>query len=702
MKNRNIPYYAAALLMAAGLSTSMVSCVDTDEPESIALLRQAKANEVNAKASLLNAQASEVLANIDINKSAAALSDKAQELKNAYQELVNAKKKADDAVANAKSQLELDSLNAKKDSLLLVAQLNVAKQVQEAKAALEVAKIKAQTDVIKKQNDILIETKKIAVALAKFNANGDNNELKNAATAYKTALDDEAAALKDLNNAYKAFCLNKGDIEDAIEEATDKVETATANKADFEAKVKANELGDWLDEYYVLQEKIDKNEPTLNSLEYQKLEKEQKRDAIYTAPKDGESNEDQAKAAAYNANLLIGNKTLESLIDLSTLKFEAKEDSLKYNGTEKLTNSNAKDQIEKDYENLSNQLTAIISDLKQKIEQVAYLAEQVSKSDYDAAKETLTKDKGAEYKAWQTAVTAYNDNKADRSKTGQEYQDLVSTCNDFFSDGTKYLDFVLNTNKIPTYEEVLAYFGNDKKKADDFYYDCGSVFANANIAIKNYEGKNDYAEALESATNLKKAIDGCDFGASAIADAIAADEALKTEEYNKLQEEIDELDEQIKNNSTDDWKALQDKILGFKLTAELYTKDDEDNWKDKLATATFDDGTLSADKFKEAYDYTVAQFDADIELYTEAKAALEEILKAFEAKEKEGKDVDFGNGCELLELFFDDDATNDKNEWLGLIKDLEDKQVEYAKKEAAKEEKEADYNLLVEAYADKK
>lgn len=57
MKNRNIPYYVAALMLAAGVSTSFVSCVDTDEPETVTKLRQAAIEKIQADADLQKAYA---------------------------------------------------------------------------------------------------------------------------------------------------------------------------------------------------------------------------------------------------------------------------------------------------------------------------------------------------------------------------------------------------------------------------------------------------------------------------------------------------------------------------------------------------------------------------------------------------------------------------------------------------------------------
>jgi chromosome segregation ATPase len=57
MKNRNIPYYMAVLALAAGMSTSFVSCVDTDEPETVTKLRQEAIAKLQADADFVKAEA---------------------------------------------------------------------------------------------------------------------------------------------------------------------------------------------------------------------------------------------------------------------------------------------------------------------------------------------------------------------------------------------------------------------------------------------------------------------------------------------------------------------------------------------------------------------------------------------------------------------------------------------------------------------
>ena len=96
MKNRNIPYYVAALMLAAGVSTSFVSCVDTDEPDSIVTLRNAKAEEVKAQAEVQKALAAYQNAQTELKlaeKAEKAAKAKSAEVEASLKELELAKQK---------------------------------------------------------------------------------------------------------------------------------------------------------------------------------------------------------------------------------------------------------------------------------------------------------------------------------------------------------------------------------------------------------------------------------------------------------------------------------------------------------------------------------------------------------------------------------------------------------------------------------
>lgn len=731
MKNRNIPYYAAALLMAAGLSTSMVSCVDTDEPESIALLRQAKANEVNAKASLINAQASQVLSNIDLEKATRAITDqglvlenKKAEIENAKNELTNAKTKLENALKAAKDSIELDSLKAQKLWKEKIAVANAEAQYEAANAALEKAKTKALVDIEGAKNDLLKKQKEIAVELAKINKWGLKDELKDAAQALADSTADEAKKLKALQNAVKNFLTNREDIEDELDDANEIVETLKANKADFEAAIAQNDLADWLKKYWELQDIIDKNEPTQHNLEYQIEQKNDELNAVYDEA--WKTNLSELAITQYDEKIEIGSEELESLLDVdatSNLKIEDgklqyKKDEITLTYAYKDESSTpdsliAKDELKDDYKILSGQLTTIISDLKQNIEKVDFDANKFGKTATDAAKEALDPKKGTEYKAWEAAKTAYN--KADdKTYTGAAYVDLAKACNDFFGytadpsdpdDEDEYLDFIINTS-LPTYDEVVKLFGGDTDEADNFYYYCGSVFADANYVLATNAELNKYELSLEAAQKLKKTLDECDFGDAELEEAEAADEALWTEDAQKIKDEIDALQDQLDKltPTVQNAQDLQKTILGFAIKANLAfmndngTPEDDDDYVD-FADYTFDGGTADPDvtdkKFKEAYDFTVKTYQEDIEVAEEYAAALKELLDDFDKKGKEGNDIDFENGCDDIEDFF---TTMTSKKWSDMIKTVTDAQEEYDDAKNATKKAQDAYDLLKSVY----
>jgi L-lysine 2,3-aminomutase len=125
MKNRNIPYYMAVLALAAGMSTSFVSCVDTEEPDSIVTLRNAKAEEIKAEAKV-----QEALAGLKDAEAAYKKAEERAKIADAVTtELAN-------KLTEAKNNLEIAKLTAKND-------IEISTAKEEAQAALDEAKNKA-------------------------------------------------------------------------------------------------------------------------------------------------------------------------------------------------------------------------------------------------------------------------------------------------------------------------------------------------------------------------------------------------------------------------------------------------------------------------------------------------------------------------------------------------------------------------------
>jgi hypothetical protein len=184
MKNRNIPYYMAVLALAAGMSTSFVSCVDTDEPETVTKLRQEAINKLAADTDLQKALAEVQRAEAAYKNAQAATENanaKAKELANAKTEKTNDAVAAKEiAEANKAAQAAIEAQAAATQKYKVAAAdyeraLKAAQKEAEEKAAQLgsgedgsiVAKylsayIDAQKDVLEKQvayNDALINVK---------------------------------------------------------------------------------------------------------------------------------------------------------------------------------------------------------------------------------------------------------------------------------------------------------------------------------------------------------------------------------------------------------------------------------------------------------------------------------------------------------------------------------------------------------------
>ncbi len=232
MKNRNIPYYVAALMLAAGVSTSFVSCVDTEEPDSLVTLRNAKAEQVKAEAALKNAEAADKIAQTELSKLAAELSRKATELENASKALSNAQAELTYESAKLTAEIENATKNATKEA-------DIEKAKLEAENALEVYKVRKEQEIAQAKIDV--DAKKLALeqalaanklTLAKLELNNANDLLEAQIAAEKKAVElkyDKATfdaygkgselrqAWLDLQDAKEGTIQATKDLADAIE-----------------------------------------------------------------------------------------------------------------------------------------------------------------------------------------------------------------------------------------------------------------------------------------------------------------------------------------------------------------------------------------------------------------------------------------------------------------------------------------------------
>lgn len=218
MKRKFILYPAVALALMA--SASLSSCVDTDEPESLDALRNAKAEEVRANANLLNAQA---------------------EVEKAYVAVVNAKAALDQAkVAGEEARSAMEQYKAaldkaEKDQKIAEIQAGSADNIEAAKLDAEKNKLKAEADKITEGDNALLTAKGNAEdAAVEYQKAIDDAKLKLAkeqlAAAFNMArLEAETAAeLADATPALQTAYNNWKTAVDELEQAQDKLAKAYA------------------------------------------------------------------------------------------------------------------------------------------------------------------------------------------------------------------------------------------------------------------------------------------------------------------------------------------------------------------------------------------------------------------------------------------------------------------------------------------
>ena len=635
MKNRNIPYYAAALLLAAGVSTSFMSCVDTDEPESIAKLRDAKAKELEANANYLNQKAAKETALAAVeqananyrNAEASEMAAKAvaQELTNAATRITNAK----DSLALAFAK---DTLAAVKDSIIAIKKTKYAAEYQAAKQALETAIVTAKCQIEKESNDLAIAKQTAKVALAKFNAEGivaegaTKGEVRLALEEYNDQLDVVAKKTKALNKAIgDVETLNKS--EDALQADVDAKQAKYDDLVDaqnqFNELAQEEEVQAWIDKYDELQKKIDDLEPTNRSLEYAIKELEQKmkpfEDKFIVVEGEGSYQEAKQDWKFEVPTLLQATVAGKSW---GNLKASASGDVIK--GEEIVNNKIAdefKELINFLIKGYTNKLTADAN---------AQLAISAKKALDDYKENTAD----ALEKAWNTAVTNYN-KKADDSNLDA----LKAASKDYF--GVETLDGALFTSK-PTLDQLKAKYPTVDAAEQAYYTDLG-VFAQVNNLDKQYKDANLTTPARTLQNALEEAITSVD---TEIANQKAKRAAQEADaEYVKLKNEKTAKETQKANNSTDNEKELQGIIEKFALKYFNATekKDAEDKvigWevtevKFSDENLPFDDEKFQEDlqKAKDFYKEDIENAERDLKL---AKAKLEKYQKAVKEEDFSG------------------------------------------------------------------
>jgi hypothetical protein len=611
MKNRNIPYYVAALMLAAGVSTSFVSCVDTEEPESIAELRKAKAEEVRAEAKV-----QEALAGL---KDAEAAYKKAEERAKIAEavttELANELTKATNAVTIAIKESTLD--------------LEKQTAVVKAQATLDEEKKKAAVALADYERAIKEAQVKAQVALQELAVDGVAADYRNKSLAtllseYNTKLDavaEKTLALKKAIANEDAKTTNERTLKATVKAKEVILANDKKAKADFEKIAADEEITAWVAKYVELDKTIKAAEPTQRQLEYEGTELANQKEAL-DKKNPGSADYEKEKQEAAKVEFEVPEVLQEAFASYDDDYFSYNTEKKKLVAKEDIENG----QFEKSVEKILKQLnTDYLNEIKKAYDKETL--KDLEKTYTDLLKTTET-NTDSWYKKWDEKVKAYQ---ADHSKAGE----LESATSDYI--GVAKVGESLLLVK-PTWENLLAYYGGDENAAKNIWNLTTAPLGQLNNAKKAWtEAKlADGAATLEN--TIKEAV-------QVVTDEIAKLKKAKedmeaSEEYKTLLEKIAKNTEDQAAVNTDAETKLQGIIKAFALKYAAITFSTTDG----SATATeksfsllaqYDDAAFKEDleKARAYYDEKIANDEADV---ATAKAKLEKFQKAVETNDFSG------------------------------------------------------------------
>jgi hypothetical protein len=282
MKNRNIPYYVAALMLAMGVSTSFVSCVDTDEPETVTKLRAAAQEKLQA--------------DIELQQALETLETKTAENKRALAALEKAKAQLENAnaakaeLANKVTEAGIDNATKAKIQEEIAAYETARKSAEQQKLAAEkeIAQYQAELDKAQKQIeerlksvlDDMPEELRIAKNLYMgyfdagstsvnlvntYDANGNNTGSYYQTTTTKGSgkfIKGTIQKLADATAAYNEALTRYGKVEEAsltadVDYAAAKIAVAEAQQTLYTKLFETEDLSSWDKEYQTAKSKIE-------------------------------------------------------------------------------------------------------------------------------------------------------------------------------------------------------------------------------------------------------------------------------------------------------------------------------------------------------------------------------------------------------------------------------------------------------------
>jgi hypothetical protein len=256
MKRKFILYPAVALALMTSVSLS--SCVDTDEPDSITALRNAKAEEIRANAALLTAQSDVEKAYVAVVNAVAqqeAAAAKAAELENAIKEYEVATKAAEEALNQATKAKEKNELDAAAAAALETAKLNAEATKIGAEQALEAAK-KAYQEAI--------NSYKVALAKDEANTKADLAKITDGTSlgqiaSYIAKVDTKK---QELDTKYDELATavqgkKETDYQEDVINATKALSLAKSYREKFEGLQAKGDVSDFVAEWKSLKDKVD-------------------------------------------------------------------------------------------------------------------------------------------------------------------------------------------------------------------------------------------------------------------------------------------------------------------------------------------------------------------------------------------------------------------------------------------------------------
>lgn len=285
---RKWTYLVAALLMG-GVSTSLTSCIDNDEPAGITDLRGAKAELLRAKAQVELAEAEYRKAQIAIENAKAAYLDekvKQEQFETAIQE---AKSQKDIAYWQQEAKKSLEKFNAEMYALQQ-ATAQAELEYQRAMAAIELALTTVKDDVVANELYILLTQKVFNYSYTKYTYNPITGQLQNAAQDGKYitgGLNQLATEISNLNSEIAGLQRQKALLEFQYDPESLKLavsNTVTTKRAEVTATeetlaelklVAETPLEEFENKYKEIDQKLDKITAQKDELEIKKANDEE-------------------------------------------------------------------------------------------------------------------------------------------------------------------------------------------------------------------------------------------------------------------------------------------------------------------------------------------------------------------------------------------------------------------------------------------